>query len=1800
MNIDLDSLRRLAFDALPVLLDAAVKGAVLLAVAGVLLLAMRKASAAARQVVWLLALAALIALPLASAALPSWGVLPGWAKIEMAAEPVSADVADSASAEAPAEPLRGADQADMQTAPPAPREYAAESGAPVAPIEAIEPGHQAAPTPAAAASMAKRAVGSSWRMWIIPSAVAIWVVGSLVCLLTLVLGRISLWRLARRSRRITGGSWASLSHRAAQAVGLRRPVTLLQSRDEPMPMVWGTLRPKLLLPTEAEDWTLERRWVVVLHELAHAKRRDCLAKLIAHVACALYWFNPLCWIAFKRMQREAEAACDDLVLNSTAAPAAGSIGVSTTSGPAFQPVRPSDYAQHLLEIASGLKSGMLAAYSSVAMARKVKLEGRLVAILDATRNRRALTRLGILIAGVLVAAVALPLAVVKAAGQDSSEVFSLVEQLASRDEHTWQAAAERLRKMGPAIAGPVSRLFAQGGPGDAHATQVLESMGKNADVQALMRKGLDSGNVNVVHCSLIVLGKSGNRAHVSAIAPLLEKNTIAASIALSELGGDEAFQALLAVLNKPNIEPRWLIAKHLAGFGRPEAIPQIKKALGSLTGKDVATAHRYVRAIHQLERNGSRPGRNSFSGFHAVGDRGWRLLEGISLDKMGKVYVQPFQPRATAEQTRAAAYQALTAKEGLDLAWDQSQGNRVLAVNGLRLAPYTPALPKGYDVWADGERFLDQRWLAKIVEIHNAKDDVSEVKEGVRAYPFKAGDYFLALLPDGRAGILRLGEVTTQAEHVRIPISLKVFDPLYKAIPASAFSAAASQASTQPVELHYRSSSTFSVADAGVTVIHVAANGNLRTGWTGPPKGEVEFAEFRLDVDANHRDHLKRPQGVLISKAGKCIPVVSLLRGDVAAWIREVSRDGKSQPRVGILLPDSNFATVEKVWRALPAEGRDRWILLVPGKVPDRPRLVKLVAEKKSAASKPTDQLTRLSREMLRHRLRTRVANLLRLNRPGERLADPSDVDKVLADTAADMPVGMRRLATARLLEWADQRKVLTRLAELTRDEDGFVTLHASQVLALSGRRGNVQLLRDIAGGKQVLSSSEFERDAAAWTLLALGETLPAAANNHSSFFDKTLEEIRARQQAGRRVPRDVLSRLAKQLQPASQPAGSRLEFRIAPKPSDLGKAELASYMDWLKASKVGFWWKNGRVAGIAGRMPDHAWLPISGELTNAPQLVTGLYQGQKYVLVSDKPGQTMVPGEGKDAWGLSTVFAGNDRQNEPAVKFVLDDRGAELFSALTRVNINNALAIVVDGKVISAPIIRTALGKQGQITGRFTEQEIQALVRSLKAGMPPAGKAATQSETRQAGLRSGDLSGTWAGEQDDVKATIEFYADDGAATWRIQDPTTTVLADLKLVDESGTGTVGLRFDYGTRATGRRGSAVIGRVESMASGGLALTILPAASQLTSDYPSTARILLRRIAPANWKSPATQATQPAAQSGRRGLSIRRGSGHGPGLTVDGPLVTVSNDGRLLVASIGRQCGIIDVATGRETRCIRAPNDGVWCISPDRKVLAGSRGTVMDAVTGRQIAELDGGDRGLSSMPQFSGDGGTLALFTNKFAAIYDARTWKLRRKFTSPAVTTPTRGDIVGGGTMSADGRMVAVWHAVPPSPGAPPWRGNNGAVTVFDVASGEEVLTAASEIPRPSKLAPGPLNPSLNANGKRLALNNMVVDVGSGRTVWQGDNRLTFAAISPDGRTVAACRFVDDPYGKGPVELYRVSDGKLIGVLQGVDPTLRSLEFSPKGSLLIGRGGTVREATFIWRVAAIQPRGTQSATQPGS
>lgn len=198
-------------------------------------------------------------------------------------------------------------------------------------------------------------------------ALALWAAGALIALVRLVVAQAAVLALAGRAGPIIGGEWRERMESAARELGVTRRVRLLRASGGAMPMTWGVLRPAVLLPAEADGWTAERQRVVLLHELAHVARRDCLWQLVASLGCALYWFHPGAWWAAHRMREEREQACDDRVL------AAGT--------------RASDYAGHLLAVARAFRPARLTAAAAVGMAARSQLEDRVVAVLDGARAR---------------------------------------------------------------------------------------------------------------------------------------------------------------------------------------------------------------------------------------------------------------------------------------------------------------------------------------------------------------------------------------------------------------------------------------------------------------------------------------------------------------------------------------------------------------------------------------------------------------------------------------------------------------------------------------------------------------------------------------------------------------------------------------------------------------------------------------------------------------------------------------------------------------------------------------------------------------------------------------------------------------------------------------------------------------------------------------------------------------------------------------------------------------------------------------------------------------------------------------------------------------------------------------------------------------------------------------------------------------------------------------------------------------------------------------------------------------------
>ena len=209
--------------------------------------------------------------------------------------------------------------------------------------------------------------------WLLP---LIWFVGAATLLARFAINLYSLHRLRVASDAVID---------AALPCGVR----LCRNEVIGAPVTWGIIRPIILVPAGFEELPTECRDVVLNHELAHIRAHDFLMRVLAEIARALIWFQPLMWIVRRQLREEQELACDNRVL------AAGG--------------KPSAYARLLMDwdATPGLDSVI-----AVGIANRSCLKRRLYALLDPNLRRDRVAKAGVAGACLLGIATALPLAAI--------------------------------------------------------------------------------------------------------------------------------------------------------------------------------------------------------------------------------------------------------------------------------------------------------------------------------------------------------------------------------------------------------------------------------------------------------------------------------------------------------------------------------------------------------------------------------------------------------------------------------------------------------------------------------------------------------------------------------------------------------------------------------------------------------------------------------------------------------------------------------------------------------------------------------------------------------------------------------------------------------------------------------------------------------------------------------------------------------------------------------------------------------------------------------------------------------------------------------------------------------------------------------------------------------------------------------------------------------------------------------------------------------------------------------------------
>jgi HEAT repeat protein/beta-lactamase regulating signal transducer with metallopeptidase domain len=704
------------------LVSSILKSTLVLIVAFGVTALMRHASAAARHAVWSAALVGVIAVPLVSNAIP-WqvGVLPsGWGSAVVEEETLSSP-ADWTST--------------PQTLVPSTAEAELDGGpAGSAPISGgIQPGPETfEPGPPADGGLISVVTRDPWRF-----ALFVWLAVAALILARILIGMAWMWRVARRAEPLSGPSWLLPLGRVTEQLGLRTAVRIVRSGAAPMPVTCGVLRPAIVLPEESEAWTEERKEAVLLHELAHVRRGDLATHLIAWIACSLYWFHPLAWMAARRLRHESERACDDLVL-----------GAGT---------RASEYASHLLDIvrSAGRESAPAA---TVPMAQKSSFEGRLLAILQPGVARQALTgRKKVAVAAGLTL-VLLPLAAMAPAkpgspsagfvpglepGGNSADPIALEEPSAwPADPKAHEAAGtdvvadvDVLDGMGP-IKYAESFQFAQSQSQSqsqnesqaqseangrkvaalavalrdadaevrASAAQALGSLGDPRAVEALLQALRSDADAGVRKMAAWALGEIESPAAVGGLSQALRSDSSAevrasAAWALGEIESAEAVEALGAALRDSSVEVR---RNAVWALGQIESAEAVEWLIPALQDADVEIRRKATWALGEIESPAAVPGLSAAmrdSDVEVRGTAAWALGEiqspaGIDALRVGMtdsdVEVRRKSAWAMGEIQDARAVPALTA--ALDDADHETRKTAVWALGEIQDVSAIPAL----------------------------------------------------------------------------------------------------------------------------------------------------------------------------------------------------------------------------------------------------------------------------------------------------------------------------------------------------------------------------------------------------------------------------------------------------------------------------------------------------------------------------------------------------------------------------------------------------------------------------------------------------------------------------------------------------------------------------------------------------------------------------------------------------------------------------------------------------------------------------------------------------------------------------------------------------------------------------------------------------------------------------------------------------------------------------------------------------------------------------------------------------
>lgn len=196
---------------------------------------------------------------------------------------------------------------------------------------------------------------------------AIWIGGITLVFLLLSARTLFCFHRIRRAGLVENKQLTELTNRLRDDLNIARPVRILITESRIGPLVYGLLRPTILIPRLVFERSVTNDLIPILaHELIHVRRGDLWVNLFQTLANAVWWFNPLVWLANRNVSRVAESCCDEQTVASLGCSSTNyarslirilELKRSLSTVPAFPGIRPVEITSKRLERIMKLRQG---------------------------------------------------------------------------------------------------------------------------------------------------------------------------------------------------------------------------------------------------------------------------------------------------------------------------------------------------------------------------------------------------------------------------------------------------------------------------------------------------------------------------------------------------------------------------------------------------------------------------------------------------------------------------------------------------------------------------------------------------------------------------------------------------------------------------------------------------------------------------------------------------------------------------------------------------------------------------------------------------------------------------------------------------------------------------------------------------------------------------------------------------------------------------------------------------------------------------------------------------------------------------------------------------------------------------------------------------------------------------------------------------------------------------------------------------------------------------------------------------